>query len=111
MSGPFPTPRHRAGPSTAAPGLSQPHPVAHHDPAPQFGHEYERLRRVSERRGHGVDDTHPPTHLRLRCLAQSEPQAAQVDFDDERAAAIAAELAPARTAMARQVVRTVRSTG
>ncbi|GAA0300409.1 hypothetical protein GCM10010302_43720 [Streptomyces polychromogenes] len=70
-------------------------------------HEYERLLRVCERRGHGVDDTHPPTHLRLRCLARSEPQPAQVEVGDERAASIAAELASARMVVARQVVRTV----
>ncbi|MCF3181329.1 M48 family metallopeptidase [Streptomyces polychromogenes] len=67
-------------------------------------HEHERLRRVSVRRGHGVDDTHPPTHLRRECLALSEPQPALVDFGDERAAAVATELAPARTTVARQVV-------
>jgi hypothetical protein len=31
-------------------------------------HEYERLRRVGARRGHSVDSTHPPTHLRRTCL-------------------------------------------
>ncbi|MEW1635978.1 hypothetical protein AB0469_18095 [Streptomyces sp. NPDC093801] len=58
-----------------------------------------------------MDDTHPPAHLRLRCLAQGEPQAARVDVGDERAAAIAAELAPARRAVARQVVSTVQTRG
>ncbi|MFF2194819.1 M48 family metallopeptidase [Streptomyces sp. NPDC058157] len=71
-------------------------------------HEYERLLRVSARRGHGVDDTHPPTHLRLECLARSEPQPGRVDFGEERPTAVAAELAPARAAVARQVLSTAR---
>ncbi|MEU8431577.1 M48 family metallopeptidase [Streptomyces sp. NPDC029216] len=66
--------------------------------------EYERLLRVSARRGHGVDDTHPPTHLRRQCLARGEPHPGHVDFGDERAAAVAAELAPARARVARQVI-------
>ncbi|MFE5211097.1 hypothetical protein [Streptomyces sp. NPDC056600] len=32
-------------------------------------HEIERLRRARARQGHTVDSTHPPTHLRRRCLA------------------------------------------
>ncbi|MFF4368414.1 M48 family metalloprotease [Streptomyces sp. NPDC001594] len=80
--------------------------AAHVSSIPAY--EYERLRRVSARRGHGVDDTHPPTHLRLECLARTEPQPAQVACPEERSAAIAAELAPARTAVARHVVSTAR---
>lgn len=68
-------------------------------------HEYEQLRRVSARRGHSVDDTHPPTHLRRRCVAAGGPLPAGVVWDDGRLAAIADELAPARTALARMVVR------
>ncbi|MDD9376046.1 M48 family metalloprotease [Streptomyces sp. ZAF1911] len=67
--------------------------------------EYERLRRVSARRGHSVDDTHPPTHLRRRCLASADPQPALVVCDDSRARAVAAELAPARADVARRVIR------
>ncbi|MER5964634.1 M48 family metallopeptidase [Streptomyces sp. NPDC002057] len=67
-------------------------------------HEYERLRRVSARRGHSVDDTHPPTHLRRRCVAAAGPHPARVVCDDERRAAIADELAPARSALARTVI-------
>ncbi|MET9852240.1 M48 family metallopeptidase [Streptomyces sp. NPDC006450] len=67
--------------------------------------EYERLRRVSARRGHSVDDTHPPTHLRRRCLASADPRPARVVCDGPRARSIAAELAPARAALARQVIR------
>lgn len=68
-------------------------------------HEYERLRRVSARRGHSVDDTHPPTHLRRRCLAAGDPLPAAVVRDDERLAAVEHELAPARTSLARAVIR------
>ncbi|MFE5482277.1 M48 family metallopeptidase [Streptomyces sp. NPDC056527] len=68
-------------------------------------HEYERLRRVSARRGHSVDDTHPPTHLRRRCAAAGGPHPAGVVWDDERLAAVADELAPARTQLARMVIR------
>lgn len=67
--------------------------------------EYERLRRVSARRGHSVDDTHPPTHLRRRCLLASGPHRAGVVFDSSRIAAVAAELAPAREELARRVIR------
>ncbi|MFE4258630.1 M48 family metallopeptidase [Streptomyces sp. NPDC056883] len=67
--------------------------------------EYERLRRVSARRGHSVDDTHPPTHLRRRCLASGDPQPALVVCDGPRAQVVAAELAPARALLARRVIR------
>ncbi|WP_371614500.1 M48 family metallopeptidase [Streptomyces sp. NBC_00454] len=67
--------------------------------------EYERLRRVSARRGHSVDDTHPPTHLRRRCLLSSAPHPAEVVFDSSRIAAVAAELAPLREELARRVIR------
>jgi Zn-dependent protease with chaperone function len=55
-----------------------PDPVAylrqHIAAVPEF--EIERLRRVGERRGYRVDDTHPPTHLRgrfLRSLPAAQP--------------------------------------
>lgn len=68
-------------------------------------HEYERLRRVAARRGHSVDSTHPPTHLRRRCVALGEPRPAQVGYDEARSAAVAAELAALRVEVARQVIR------
>ncbi|WP_406511119.1 M48 family metallopeptidase [Streptomyces sp. NBC_00161] len=68
-------------------------------------HEYERLRRVAARRGHSVDSTHPPTHLRRRCAAAGGPYTAQVTYDEDRAEAVAQELAPARAALARRVIR------
>lgn len=69
------------------------------------GHEYERQLRVAARRGHSVDDTHPPTHLRRRCLTLRAPQPGLVACDDRRAAAVAAELGPARAVVAREVIR------
>ncbi|MFD7163853.1 M48 family metallopeptidase [Streptomyces violascens] len=67
--------------------------------------EYERLRRVAALRGHSVDATHPPTHLRRHLVEAGEPAAAAVVIDSEAAAAIAAELAPARMTVARAVIR------
>ncbi|MYY09366.1 M48 family metalloprotease [Streptomyces sp. SID4919] len=67
--------------------------------------EYERRRRVSARRGHSVDDTHPPTHLRRRCLAAAEPQPGQVVCDTSRAQSIATELAPARARLTHTLLR------
>jgi Zn-dependent protease with chaperone function len=68
-------------------------------------HEYERQRRVGARRGHSVDATHPPTHLRRACLLTGLPTEAAVVLDDERRRHIAAELAPARAQVARSIVR------
>ncbi|MCX4553934.1 M48 family metallopeptidase [Streptomyces sp. NBC_01387] len=68
-------------------------------------HERERLRRVSVRRGHSVNSTHPPTHLRRQLLAESEPCAAEVVADSATVEAVAAELAGARAVVARAVVR------
>ncbi|MEU3062640.1 M48 family metallopeptidase [Streptomyces subrutilus] len=67
--------------------------------------EYERLRRVAARRGHGVDATHPPTHLRRRCVEVPGPFAPQVPYGASRAAAVAGELGPARALLAREVIR------
>ncbi|MFD9306470.1 M48 family metallopeptidase [Streptomyces sp. NPDC060048] len=68
-------------------------------------HEYERLRRVAARRGHTVDATHPPTHLRRRCAAAAGPFPQQVPYDASRAAAVSGELAAARAVLAREVIR------
>ncbi|MER5708212.1 M48 family metallopeptidase [Streptomyces sp. NPDC042898] len=68
-------------------------------------HEYERLRRVAERRGHSVDSTHPPTHLRHRRLTGGEPREAVLVLDATRTAEVDAELADARRVIARDVVR------
>ncbi|MER5206451.1 M48 family metallopeptidase [Streptomyces sp. NPDC002825] len=67
--------------------------------------EYERLRRVAERRGHQVDSTHPPTHLRHRRLTRGAPGGALIVLDAARAAEIDAELAEAKRSVARELVR------
>ncbi|SEC17706.1 hypothetical protein SAMN05216532_0692 [Streptomyces sp. 2231.1] len=79
------------------------HLVADLDSVPE--RERERLRRVGALRGHSVDDTHPPTHLRQQCLLVGEPVPATVTCDEETTRAIAAELAEARRKVARQVLR------
>lgn len=67
--------------------------------------EYERQRRVGALRGHSVDSTHPPTHLRRACLLVGEPLAAAVVADAGRESLITAELAEARNVLAQRVVR------
>ncbi|MEX0168098.1 M48 family metalloprotease [Streptomyces sp. LMG1-1-1.1] len=67
--------------------------------------EYERLRRVAERRGHQVDSTHPPTHLRHRLLTGGEEAAARIVLDPARSAEVEAELADPALRVARAVVR------
>ncbi|MFE1232661.1 VOC family protein [Streptomyces sp. NPDC058745] len=66
--------------------------------------EYERLRRVGELRGHRVDSTHPPTHLRRRLLAEGEAFPARVTVNAATTAAIDGELAGMRRQVARDVV-------
>ncbi|MBP5863120.1 MULTISPECIES: M48 family metallopeptidase [Streptomyces] len=68
-------------------------------------HEYERQRRVGTLRGHQVDATHPPTHLRRACLLTGTPEAAAVVPQAHRTERIAAELAEARTETARRLLR------
>ncbi|MDX2292144.1 MULTISPECIES: M48 family metallopeptidase [Streptomyces] len=65
--------------------------------------EYERLRRVAELRGHSVDSTHPPTHLRHRLLAAGA-FAPRIVLDAERAARVDAELGDARRTLARELL-------
>ncbi|WP_055526582.1 M48 family metalloprotease [Streptomyces graminilatus] len=67
--------------------------------------EYERQRRAGALRGHSVDATHPPTHLRRRRLLDGAAVPAVVAADEERVGRIAAELADARRVVAREVVR------
>ncbi|WP_018567091.1 M48 family metallopeptidase [Streptomyces sp. PsTaAH-124] len=68
-------------------------------------HEYERQRRVGARRGHSVDSTHPPTHLRRAFLLTGPPAEPAVVLDEARQRRIAAELATARAEVARSIVR------
>ncbi|KQX48134.1 hypothetical protein ASE09_14465 [Streptomyces sp. Root66D1] len=67
--------------------------------------EYDRLRRVAERRGHQVDATHPPTHLRHRRLTRGEQVAARIVLAPARTAEVEAELDGARRSIARELVR------
>lgn len=76
--------------------------AAHMESIPE--QEYERLRRVGARRGHSIDSSHPPTHLRRECLLASLPTRALVVTENGREQRIAAELAEARKQVARQVM-------
>ncbi|MFJ5259461.1 M48 family metallopeptidase [Streptomyces sp. NPDC088387] len=67
--------------------------------------EYERRRRVGERRGHSVDATHPPTHLRRRHLLETASLPASLGVDGDRGARIGVELSGARADVARVLVR------
>ncbi|MER6848834.1 hypothetical protein AB0A81_24775 [Streptomyces flaveolus] len=68
-------------------------------------HEYERQRRAGARRGHQVDTTHPPTHLRRACLLAGRPETAAVMPHAHRTELIATELAAVRTEVARRLLR------
>ncbi|WP_405938454.1 M48 family metallopeptidase [Streptomyces sp. NBC_00726] len=76
--------------------------AAHLDTVPES--ERERLRRAGARRGHSVDATHPPTHLRRARLLASSPVPAAVTTDAAREAALGEELAGARERVARQIL-------
>ncbi|MFE7934477.1 hypothetical protein ACFU6S_38315 [Streptomyces sp. NPDC057456] len=67
--------------------------------------EYERQRRVAALRGHSVDATHPPTHLRRAGLLAGERLPAAVVVEADRADRIAAELAGARRLVGRRIIR------
>ncbi|MEV0176734.1 M48 family metallopeptidase [Streptomyces sp. NPDC050803] len=67
--------------------------------------EHERRRRVSARRGHSVDATHPPTHLRRALLHHLPAMPASVQADTERAHRLTTELTDSRAAVARKLVR------
>ncbi|GGZ69914.1 M48 family metallopeptidase [Streptomyces echinoruber] len=68
-------------------------------------YEYERQRRVGARRGHRVDATHPPTHLRRTCLLDGPHVEAAVVLDADRKHRIDQEVAAARTEVARRILR------
>lgn len=68
-------------------------------------YEYERQRRAGARRGHRVDTTHPPTHLRRTCLLEGPRLEAALTPDPALELRIAEELASARTEVARRIVR------
>jgi Zn-dependent protease with chaperone function len=68
-------------------------------------HERERQRRAGALRGHSVDATHPPTHLRHECLLIGAATPPAVVADDDRERRIAEELADARAKVARRIIR------
>ncbi|WP_329276865.1 M48 family metallopeptidase [Streptomyces sp. NBC_00691] len=67
--------------------------------------EYERLRRVAERRGHQVDSTHPPTHLRHRRLTRGARVEPGIVCAPTRVVEVDTELAEVRRSVARALVR------
>lgn len=68
-------------------------------------HEYERRRRAGRLRGHSIDSTHPPTHLRRERLLTVEPARAGVLAYAGRERRIAAERADVRAEVARRIIR------
>lgn len=66
----------------------------------------ERARRllVSQLDDSAVDSAHPPTHLRLDFVRQLPPAAPAIVLDSAEAAAVDEELAPLRTAVARDLL-------
>ncbi|MFB7218741.1 hypothetical protein [Streptomyces sp. NPDC056227] len=76
--------------------------AAHMDSIPES--EYERQRRLGTQRGHSVDSTHPPTHLRRARLLAAAPASAAVVADAGRQAGLDAELAGARERLARRIL-------
>ncbi|WP_413758718.1 M48 family metallopeptidase [Streptomyces sp. MMBL 11-3] len=67
--------------------------------------EYERQRRAAALRGHSVDTTHPPTHLRHRCLLTGPPLPAAVTTDASTESRITTELAEPRRTMAKHILK------
>ncbi|MFD0307084.1 M48 family metallopeptidase [Streptomyces sp. NPDC127119] len=76
---------------------------AHMDSVPAS--EYERQRRAAVLRGHSVDTTHPPTHLRRQCLLAVPPLPATVTTDGGTESRIAAELAAPAQTVAQRIVK------
>ncbi|MFF7459300.1 M48 family metalloprotease [Kitasatospora sp. NPDC008115] len=95
--------RPRSGRRDAAPGPDVtalwPQLRAHLAAIPPL--ERERLLRRSRKDGHTVDASHPPTHLRLALLGRRTPLPAAVTCAPDEATAIAVELAPHGTRVAR----------
>lgn len=76
--------------------------AAHMDSIPAS--EHERQRRCSALRGHSVDSTHPPTHLRRARLLTVAALPAAVSMDTARRTALQAELSGARDKVARRIM-------
>ncbi|MER7952165.1 M48 family metallopeptidase [Streptomyces sp. NPDC096079] len=102
------TTAHRSGPRRAAeerPERLWEAVAAHVASIPES--EYARRRRAGAIRGHAVDATHPPTHLRRAALLAGPASPAAVTADAARTHRLDAELAPLRTAVAQGVIRDV----
>jgi Zn-dependent protease with chaperone function len=61
--------------------------------------ELRRRLLASERRGHSVDSSHPPTHLRVSLVGSRPAAPAELLLDDDWNARIACELGPSRAAL------------
>ena len=72
-------------------------------------HERERRRRAARHEHARPDVTHPPTGQRIALLERRPPQPPGIVLDAERAAAIEAELAPSRAALAERIVERQRA--
>jgi Zn-dependent protease with chaperone function len=65
--------------------------------------ELRRLLLASERRGHSVDSSHPPTHLRVSLVRSRPDVAGELQVDAEWTDSISAELAPTRARLRRRL--------
>jgi Zn-dependent protease with chaperone function len=65
--------------------------------------ELRRLLLASERRGHSVDSSHPPTHLRVSLVRSRPDTDGEIELDPAWMTCIDAELAPVRARLARQL--------
>ncbi|MFD9290166.1 M48 family metallopeptidase [Streptomyces sp. NPDC060030] len=100
--------RPRAGrrrPGTATEGADNLWAVLAADVESIPDHEYERRRRVGAARGHCVDSSHPPTHLRRERLLAAAPVPAAVVMSDESERRISGELAGVRRLVAEGILR------
>src|SRR5205085_9756047 len=73
------------------------------------GRERERRRRVARMEDARIDDTHPPTGLRIRLLEERPPRAARVMLDAERYGVIDAELSRMRRSMHEHLIDAFRA--
>jgi Zn-dependent protease with chaperone function len=65
--------------------------------------ELRRLLLASERRGHSVDSSHPPTHLRVSLVRSRSDTDGEIHLDAGWTARIAEELAPTRARLRRRL--------
>lgn len=70
-------------------------------------HERERIRRIDRAMEGSLDATHPPTEFRIQFLEHHRIDAARVYLSGERAADIAAELAPLEESIGKKLIYAV----